>query len=252
VPSPHRPTPDRMKLPVLLRWRDDRFRSAAEQMALDEALFRLAVERRTAAARFYAWEKPAVTAGYFAASREPASPPETEATGDRETPSPVRRLTGGGLVEHGEDLTFLLAVPAGEALASAPGPARYRFIHEAVLSALAEVGSAAVLKPDGGEATATGPCFGNPVPWDLVDPASGCKIGGGAQRRTRGALIHQGSLRLPEPLRHPDAAWIDRFLDRLAERVEPLPLEWREQASRLADPLATERYASPEWNHPRG
>jgi len=239
-----------MKLPVLLCWRDDRFRTAAEQMALDEALFRLAGERRTPVARFYAWGESAVTEGYFAASRDPASPPETEAAEDRETPSPVRRLTGGGRVEHGEDLTFLLAVPAGEALASAPGPARYRFLHEAVLSALAEVGAAAALKPDDGDATATGPCFANPVPWDLVDPASGGKIGGGAQRRTRGALIHQGSLRLPEALRHPAALWIDGLLARLAERAQPLPEEWREEAGRLADALAADRYDNPEWNRP--
>jgi len=232
-----------MKMAHLWSWRDAATRDAVEQMALDEALFRLASERRIAISRFYTWSESAVTEGYFAARRRSADPAE-------KSPSPIRRLTGGGRVEHGEDLTFLLAVPEGEPLSGAPGGLRYRWIHEALAAALHGTDLAPALHPESAGPAPIGPCFVNPVPWDLVDARSGEKIGGGAQRRSRGALIHQGSLRLPPALRHPDAAWIERFLARLAESNSPLPPELQAEAAAAATPLATTLYGSETWNRP--
>jgi hypothetical protein len=52
----------------------------------------------------------------------------------------VRRFTGGGLVEHGEDLTFALTIPPRTGLALADTATRYRQIHEALAGALLEAG----------------------------------------------------------------------------------------------------------------
>ena len=107
----------------------------------------------------------------------------------------VRRWSGGGVVEHGADLTFSLLVPRALALATLPAAESYRRIHEAVGHALARAGDcrgcnlqkAAVAKTAGSRA-----CFENPVAYDLL--LAGDKIAGGAQRRTRRGLLHQGSI----------------------------------------------------------
>lgn len=209
-------------------------------MALDEALFRWASETGTAAARFYVWDHAAATFGYF--DRRPAG----------KFPGAVRRITGGGLVEHGEDLTFVLAFPAGSPAAGMGTAERYRWLHEAIRSALADCECRIDLAAGGAaEQTGTrlpGPCFANPVPWDLLDAATGEKLGGGAQRRSRGAVIHQGSLRLPAALRRPDAAWVDAFLDAISKSPLPLANEAKARMLECAARLEAERYSTREWN----
>ena len=228
-----------VKLAELYFWRDSDFRSPAANMALDEALFHWSSAEGRAVARFYQWEGPAVTAGYFDRSAK-----ATESLSDS---PPTRRFTGGGLVEHGEDLTFLLTLPAGSTAARASGMARYRWIHEAVADALLTAAYRVTLLS--GEANSlTGPCFANPVPWDLLDPLTGIKIGGGAQRRSRGAIIHQGSIRLPELLRNPEAPWITNLLEHLADTPLPLDEEVREKARSLSNDLEKTRYGNPLWN----
>jgi len=211
-------------------------------MALDEALFHWSVSTCLAAARFYHWDRPAVTVGYFhRPGPDHLSLPARAGT--------VRRFTGGGLVEHGEDLTFALTLPAGCGASRATGAARYRWVHEALADSLAEAGLPVALEPAHLRAS-PGPCFSHPVPWDLRDPATGRKIGGGAQRRTRGAVIHQGSVRLPAALRDPHASWIVDFLHRLANHATPLDTRTCEMVS--ADALEREksRYGKASWNRP--
>lgn len=233
-------------LPHLDHWPDEVFRTAAANMALDEALFEWSCTTGRAAARFYHWDHPARTCGYFD-RRDPTGPGSAEPT--------VRRFTGGGLVEHGEDLTFVLAFPSGSAIALASASQRYRRIHEALAAtlagALASVGGTVALEEAGGLGRG-GPCFAHPVPWDLLDPRTGRKIGGGAQRRSRGAVIHQGSLRLAEELRRPDAAWIGDFLHRLARLTAPLDPAVRDALVAEVPDRVARRYGDPDWNRGRG
>lgn len=160
-------------------------RAAALNMALDEVL----LERISGAPllRVYRWECPAVSFGYF----EPVAPVMSRWP----CHDLVRRWTGGGIVVHGEDLTFSLLVPRVLALATLPAAESYRLIHSAVASALAEAGMPAATLQDAAPApgaNASRACFENPVPHDLL--LSGRKVAGGAQRRTRRGLLHQGSI----------------------------------------------------------
>lgn len=207
-------------------------------MALDETLFRHAGESGDAMARFYGWDQPATTFGYFT----PAC--EVPVTGA------IRRYTGGGKVEHGEDLTFLLAIPAGAEAAHSSSEERYYWIHSALAEALCESGFPAVLETKT-QTTAPGPCFQNPVTWDLLASDSRRKIGGGAQRRTRRGVIHQGSLRLPAHFRDLHAGWIDLFLQGLSENPSPFPDRERTRALRTAGELEVSRYGSQDWNGQR-
>jgi lipoate-protein ligase A len=155
-------------------------------MAVDEVLLRAA---RKPTLRIYRWREPSVSLGYF--NRYAAA--EEMAAGR----ALVRRWTGGGIVEHGEDLTYTLIVPREHAFFGHAAPESYRLIHEAIAQALAGEGItaqvAAVL-----DASHGGACFANPVQYDLM--AGGAKIAGAAQRRTRWGLLHQGSILLPSPL----------------------------------------------------
>jgi lipoyl(octanoyl) transferase len=105
----------------------------------------------------------------------------------------VRRRTGGGVVDHRADWTYSLVVPASEPLAGARGDASYRFIHAALAGALAGEGICAELSAGEG-ATGEGVCFANPVRHDLLEGATGRKLAGAGQRRTRHGLLHQGSV----------------------------------------------------------
>lgn len=211
-------------------------------MALDEALFHWSARTGLAAARFYHWETPVLTLGYFHRA-EPGDPPLPEGT--------VRRYTGGGLVEHGTDLTFVLTLPAGGEAARATGMERYRWIHQALADALGDGGFPVALEPTR-RSFEQGPCFSHPVAWDLRDPGTGKKIGGGAQRRSRGAVIHQGSVRLPEPLRDPRAGWISDFLRRLGETAVALDESICAALSHDAAARERDRYGSADWNQRTG
>jgi lipoate-protein ligase A len=73
-------------------------------MAIDEAL----LESLTLpAVRFYRWQSPALSFGYFGRFADVAS-----YQSERDL---VRRWTGGGIVFHGEDLTYSILIPANDA-----------------------------------------------------------------------------------------------------------------------------------------
>jgi lipoate-protein ligase A len=226
-------------VPLLHVWPDGQSRPVAEQMALDEALLHLSLETGSTLLRWYGWDAPARTIGYGDPALLDDSPPW------------ARRCTGGGLVEHGEDLTLALAYPAGSALAKAPAPERYRWVHEALQRAA--VDAAWPLQRASCVAPATAPakgqaCFAAPVTDDLLDPGDGRKIVGGAQRRSRGAVLHQGSLRVPAGWRDPSARWLDQFHEILAEAVETMSESLRVELLGRAAILARDRYETNGWN----
>src|SRR2546423_12982971 len=73
---------------------------AALNMAVDEALL---VDSAAPVLRFYRWQRPSISFGYFGRYAEVA--PESAR---REI---VRRWTGGGIVPHGADLTYSVIIP---------------------------------------------------------------------------------------------------------------------------------------------
>jgi lipoate-protein ligase A len=161
-------------------WIDPVPRDGPSQMACDEVLLGHAGEP---VLRVFRWAGPWISIGYFVPWREAA----TVAPG-----WPVcRRWTGGGVVVHDGDFTFTLTAPRAEAWSRLRPEESYRVLHVAVATALRGMGCAATLF-DGavrGEAA----CFAGPVRYDVVDGAR--KVAGGAQRRTKRGLLHQGSIR---------------------------------------------------------
>ena len=85
----------------LALYQDGAPHSAALNMAIDEALLELA---EVPSIRFYRWDHPALSFGYFGRYADVA---EHAAKRDM-----VRRWTGGGIVFHGNDLTYSLVIPS--------------------------------------------------------------------------------------------------------------------------------------------
>ena len=181
-------------------------RSAAMNMAIDEALLESVA---APSIRFYRWYSPALSFGYFGKF----SDVEIYKT-KRDV---VRRWTGGGIVFHGEDLTYSLVIPASDPNFAKSSMVVYEAIHRALADALSEIGKHAIVAggspscrsshrraddPDppnaamvarrAGIIDAGYSCFTNPVRADVM--IDGRKVAGAAQRRTRRGLLHQGSI----------------------------------------------------------
>lgn len=204
---------------------DIRPHAAAVNMAVDEAL--LAVASRPVL-RVYRWARPAVSFGYFE-RWEPvrAAYPERDA---------VRRWTGGGVVLHGEDFTYSLLIPISFPSAAPPPAGSYAIIHRALCAALADAGISAEAARSSSDKVSQA-CFENPVLHDVL--VSGIKVAGGAQRRTRTGLMHQGSI---QSLELP-GAFGPAFAARLAAAVR---LEVFDVAG-AAETLAAEKYGTRDW-----
>ena len=167
-------------------------RSAATNMSIDEALLE---SEKIPIIRFYRWRSPALSFGYFGKFSEVAM-----YAAERDL---VRRWTGGGIVFHGDDLTYSIVIPASDPAFNESSIAIYEKIHRAVAHALNEVGERAIVvggvDPGGiafskHAAVSAGGynCFANPVRADVM--MDGRKIAGAAQRRTRRGLLQQGSI----------------------------------------------------------
>jgi hypothetical protein len=115
-------------------YQDENPHSAAMNMAIDEALLEMAV---VPTIRFYRWRSPALSFGYFGKFSDVAI-----YAAERDL---VRRWTGGGIVFHGEDLTYSIVIPASDPVFDESSIAIYEKIHRALCGALAGDGQDAEL-----------------------------------------------------------------------------------------------------------
>ena len=202
-------------------------RSAAMNMAIDEALLELA---KIPSIRFYRWKSPALSFGYFGKFADVA-----DYAAERDL---VRRWTGGGIVFHGNDLTYSVIIPAAPEFSSASSKSIYAVIHAALCDALIAGDERAELarhrSPKLSEV-----CFANPVRADVM--VNGCKVAGAAQRRTRAGLLHQGSIQgvnfgdgLPE-----------RFAKELSKNCGEKKID-NELLDRARE-IAGKKYATQDW-----
>jgi lipoyl(octanoyl) transferase len=202
-------------------------RSAALNMAVDEALLFTA---SLPIVRFYRWKKPALSFGYFGHYAE------VEAHSDRR--EIVRRWTGGGVVPHGDDLTYSVIIPRANSFFARSSVEIYTTLHEAIRLALEANNIAATLANESGQKISE-ECFANPVRADVL--SGNRKIAGAAHRRSRAGLLHQGSIQrsdLPERFRE-DVTRI------LCHRFEKKALS-RATLDHAAE-IASVKYATTAW-----
>lgn len=156
-------------------------------MGLDEAL--LLASDATPCARFYTWSPDTLSLGYF---QRRVDVPRANAAG-----ALVRRITGGGAIHHVRELTFSIAAPLDHPLFRGATPFSYERIHRSLATALAQAGVDAHLRGAKGlpsDREGTGMCFHDSTPLDLVwNERKGV---GSAQRRTKGRVLHHGSIKI--------------------------------------------------------
>ena len=228
----------------------------AWNMALDEALLEQASRDGGLCWRFYRWAEPTLSLGYFQAYGD-----RSQHSSSRDCPL-VRRLTGGGAILHDREITYSLAVPAGNRLARGRDQL-YRLVHGALIAALAEFSLPATLctaaAPSGEEPFL---CFQRRTPSDVLIGSR--KIAGSAQRRRRGAVLQHGSVLLRRSMAVPELPGLEdlrgkpitaeellpAWLDRLAATLELrfLPATASQQEEKDAHQLVAQRYSQTSWN----
>src|SRR6266705_1486309 len=120
---------DKVHVPIFTEldvYYDFTFRSAAANMAIDETLLEVVT---IPSIRFYRWNSPALSFGYFGKFADIA-----DYATERDL---VRRWTGGGIVFHGDDLTYSIVIPASDPVYDESSIAIYEKIHRALCGALA-------------------------------------------------------------------------------------------------------------------
>jgi len=221
-------------------------------MALDEALLASSDPRPTL--RFYTWRPHAISLGYFQRWRELGPLPEGLVL--------VRRFSGGGAIEHSDELTFSIAAADTHTLFRGEVLRSYERVHALLARAFEAFGvraaprAAATLRSDH---PTSAMCFHRSTAFDLA--WDGAKGVGSAQRRSKGRVLHHGSIKLAAGALEADVAGLrahapaleaaalaraiaDEFARSLGcrfEREEPTAAEQTLAATRAAS------YRSPEF-----
>jgi lipoate-protein ligase A len=210
-----------------LIWIDDLSpRSAALNMAIDEAL--LTQPSMAAIFHTYRWKSRSVSFGYFSKWAS-----VSEQYPDREL---VRRWTGGGAVEHGEDLTYSVILPRVEK--SFKAQALYQTLHLSIAETFREYGKPVALS-NGMDDGPSVNCFDRPVQHDVT--YGGVKIAGAAIRRLRDRLLLQGSIQRTDLW--PDlGARLARKLSAAVRTQQILP-----DTIEIATRIANEKYGTDAW-----
>ncbi len=156
-------------------------------MAIDESLMLQCPEQNNIpVVRFYQWSIPSVSIGYFQSATEILSGIE-----ESSRYTLVRRPTGGGAVLHDNDVTFSIIFP--ENLLRTAVIDSYRMINESIIRCLTGNDGISLHDDDlqAGKQGAPTFCFNEPTRYDIIWKS--IKIGGSAQRRRKGYVLHQSS-----------------------------------------------------------
>ncbi len=229
----------------------------AANMARDEALLAGVGEATSPpTVRFYKWDPPTISLGYFQKYSEcEALPPPA---GDLAV---VRRTTGGGAILHDREWTYSIALPATHPLATDNPAQLYEVVHHALIDALALLGVRPQLRGSSDHSSAgRGPffCFDRRHCADLL--LEGRKLAGSAQRRTRKAILQHGSIILANRYDQHHVATITDYIDIADEALLPPLIDalgqrlgaklqqgpWSEDELIRAEEL-TAKYGGEEW-----
>jgi len=163
-------------------------------MAVDEALLR-SFDPATSlpVLRLYGWEPPAMSLGRFQRADGVLDLERCRVDGL----AVVRRVTGGGVIYHADELTYSLVCAPGQIPPAASLKDSFRVLTGFLLAFYRRLGLepayALDVVADGtllGERTHF--CFAGRESFDIL--VDGSKIGGNAQRRPRGVIFQHGSI----------------------------------------------------------
>ena len=154
----------------------------------------------------------------------------------------VRRWTGGGIVFHGDDLTYSIVIPANDSVFVASSMSIYEEIHRAVSKALSSSGENAQLAAEESPSSSES-CFASPVRADVL--VNGRKVAGAAQRRTRRGLLQQGSIQQVDLAED----FAQRFSCELSANCNRRTID--DGLLKRAREIASQKYGTEVWLHKR-
>lgn len=170
-------------------------------MAIDEAILAAQKAQANPTLRFYGWTQPAFSFGYF---QNIASEVDVDAC-LAEGIELVKRMTGGGIVVHGWELTYTLVLPRGAGEIGVSDA--YHIIGQSFVKAFQQLGiptqcyatgnyasSAVTNRTDGVEANI---CLTNPAEHDVMSDNK--KLAGVSVRRNRNGIMFQGYISFDMP-----------------------------------------------------
>lgn len=247
---------------MLCRLLHDSPASGAWNMAVDQSLLISAADEGLCTLRFYGWEEPTLSLGYFQEYDE-----RQNHLASTRCPC-VRRASGGGAIMHDREITYSFSVPPTAVLAK-KHLALYESFHYTLVEVLAARGFPASLSdPPGSQRDRAQPflCFLRRAPGDVL--VGEIKVAGSAQRRFSGAVVQHGSILLEKSLAAPELPglndlglgtlsqqelideWTAKLVEKLGFEFQPGDLSATEY--RRAEQLAQEKYATDRWNRHRG
>lgn len=161
--------------------------SAAWNMAVDEALLEGFGENDLPILRLYGWEN-ALSFGRFS---KPRSCIDVERVEQQHLPC-VRRLSGGGVLVHGGDLSYSIVLPRG-VLKEKNVKENYRYLCRFLIRLYEKMGLKGEFAQDlGAEINHSDICLAGHEPYDIL--IGGKKMGGNAQRYTARTLFQHGTI----------------------------------------------------------
>ena len=163
-------------------------------MAIDEAMLLTQKASSQPTLRFYDWQHPAFSFGYFQRISEEVDVSACDAHGIEL----VRRMTGGGTVIHGWDVTYTIIVSHGSGMFPKDISAAYCAISDCLINGLQRLGidvAHQIEKPIAGDVPNI--CLTNPAQYDTL--LNGKKIAGVSQRRNQAGVMYQGYIALDLP-----------------------------------------------------
>lgn len=173
--------------------------TAAQNMALDQQLLNELATEQCGILHFYDWSAPSATFGYFV---DPFKFLNKEAVSHLALQL-ARRPTGGGILFHLWDWAFSMLIPSNYPVFSVNTMDNYRFVNQIISETIREFSGGGLcpeLLIDDGiplDDSCRNFCMAKPTQYDVM--IQGRKVGGGAQRRTRHGLLHQGTISLVSP-----------------------------------------------------
>jgi lipoyl(octanoyl) transferase len=171
----------------------DSDRSASFNMAADETLLMTAIEEISPPTlRFYRWQNPTVSIGFFQSVSK-----EIDLDKIREKGMDfVRRPTGGRAVLHWKEVTFCLTIPTEKRGLWEI----FQLVHEAIGAGLRKAGIKAAVSPadrdklfaEDSETDRSSACFASPSRYELL--LNGKKVAGTAQKQLKDHILIHGSI----------------------------------------------------------
>lgn len=170
--------------------------TAAENMAIDATMLEYGASIGEVMWRLYGWDEPAITFGYS------QSWSWIQIYMQNFDGACIRRITGGGIVDHRHDLTYAVTIPPCHPFHRVPATDLYRDLHQHIAEILLDQGIAADIAPcrkpcgENAPGMSSGICFDAPEPFDVIKKPSGIKLAGAAMKRTQSGILIQGSLNM--------------------------------------------------------